>query len=58
MRVTKREELRAKMEECFSMKDKTVFMDICVDPTEHVYPMHIAPSGSMRDMWLNKTERT
>jgi acetolactate synthase-1/2/3 large subunit len=58
MRVTKREELRAKMEECFAMKDKTVFMDIYVDPTEHVYPMHIAPSGSMRDMWLNKTERT
>lgn len=58
MRVTKREELRAKMEECFAMKDKTVFMDIYVDPAEHVYPMHIAPSGSMRDMWLNKTERT
>ncbi len=58
MRVTKREELRSKMEECFSMTDKTVFMDIYVDPTEHVYPMHIAPSGSMRDMWLNKTERT
>ena len=58
IRVTKREELRAKMEECFAMKDKTVFMDIYVDPAEHVYPMHIAPSGSMRDMWLNKTERT
>lgn len=58
MRVTKREELRAKMEECFAMKDKTVFMDIYVDPTEHVYPMHIAPEGSMRDMWLNKMERT
>jgi acetolactate synthase-1/2/3 large subunit len=58
IRVTKREELRAKMEECFAMKDKVVFMDIYVDPTEHVYPMHIAPNGSMRDMWLNKTERT
>lgn len=58
MRVTKREELRAKMEECFAMKDKVVFMDIYVDPTEHVYPMQIAPNGSMRDMWLNKTERT
>lgn len=58
MRVTKREELRAKMEECFAMKDKVVFMDIYVDPTEHVYPMHIAPNGSMRDMWLNKAERT
>jgi acetolactate synthase-1/2/3 large subunit len=58
IRVNKREELRAKMEECFAMKDKTVFMDIYVDPSEHVYPMHIAPNGSMRDMWLNKTERT
>ncbi|MBC6904653.1 acetolactate synthase 3 large subunit [Saccharophagus sp. K07] len=57
MRVTKREELRAKMEECFAMKDRVVFMDIYVDPTEHVYPMQISP-GSMRDMWLNKTERT
>jgi acetolactate synthase-1/2/3 large subunit len=58
IRVTKREELRAKMEECFAMKDKVVFMDIYVDPTEHVYPMQIAPNGAMRDMWLNKTERT
>lgn len=58
MRVTKREELRKKMEECFAMKDKVVFMDIYVDPSEHVYPMQIAPNGSMRDMWLNKTERT
>jgi len=58
MRVTKRAELRAKMEECFAMKDKVVFMDIYVDPSEHVYPMMVAPNGSMRDMWLNKTERT
>lgn len=58
IRVTRRDELRQKMEECFAMKDRTVFMDIHVDPSEHVYPMHIAPGGSMRDMWLNKTERT
>ena len=58
IKVTKREELKAKMEECFAMKDKCVFMDIYVDPKEHVYPMQIAPNGSMRDMWLNKTERT
>jgi acetolactate synthase-1/2/3 large subunit len=58
IRVTKREELKAKLEECFSMKDKVVFMDIAVDPSEHVYPMLIAPNGSMRDMWLSKTERT
>ena len=58
MRVKDRSELRSKLEECFAMKDKTVFMDIYVDPEEHVYPMHIAPNGTMRDMWLSKTERT
>lgn len=58
IRVSKREELRPKLEECFGMKDKVVFMDINVDPDEHVYPMLIAPNGSMRDMWLSKTERT
>ena len=58
MKVTKREELKAKMEECFAMKDRVVFMDIYVDPKEHVYPMQVAPpNGSMRDMWLSKTER-
>jgi len=58
IKVTKREELKEKMQECFAMKDKVVFMDIYVDPSEHVYPMLIAPNGSMRDMWLSKTERT
>lgn len=58
MRVTKKEDLKAKMEECFAMKDRVVFMDIYVDPAEHVYPMQIAPNGSMRDMWLSKTERS
>lgn len=57
IRVTKKEDLKAKMEECFALKDRVVFMDIYVDPTEHVYPMQIAP-GTMRDMWLSKTERT
>ncbi len=57
MKVTKKEELRSKMEECFALRDKTVFMDIYVDPKEHVYPMQIA-GGSMRDMWLSKTERS
>ena len=58
MRVTDKKDLKAKMEECFAMTDRVVFMDIMVDPTEHVYPMHVAPDGSMRDMWLSKTERT
>ena len=57
IKVTKRSELKQKLEECFVMKDRCVFMDIYVDPKEHVYPMQVAPNGSMRDMWINKTER-
>ncbi len=57
MKVTKPEELDDAMKEAFSLKDRLVFMDIYVDPGEHVYPMQIK-DGSMRDMWLNKTERT
>ncbi|MGB2023379.1 MAG: acetolactate synthase 3 large subunit [Litorivicinaceae bacterium] len=57
MKVTDPAELRPKMEECFSMNDRVVFMDIYIDPDEHVYPMQI-PTGSMKDMILSKTERT
>jgi acetolactate synthase-1/2/3 large subunit len=57
MKVTNFDELEDKMRECFTMKDRVVFMDICVDRSEHVYPMHM-PGGSMRDLWLSKTERT
>jgi acetolactate synthase-1/2/3 large subunit len=32
-------------------------MDICVDRAEHVYPMQV-PGGSMRELWLNKSEKT
>jgi len=58
MKVTRREDLKAKLEECFAMKDRVVFMDIYVDQSEHVYPMQVAPNGAMRDMWLSKAERT
>jgi len=57
MKVTDPAELKAKMEECFAMKDRVVFMDIDIDPDEHVYPMHIQ-TGSMKDMLLSKTERS
>ena len=57
MKVTHYDQLESSMEECFAMKDRVVIMDISVDQHEHVYPMHVAP-GSMRDMWLSKTERT
>ncbi len=58
MQVRKLDELDAKMEEAFAMKDKLVFLDIFIDPMEHVYPMHVAPNGAMKDMWLSKNERT
>jgi acetolactate synthase-1/2/3 large subunit len=58
MRVDSPADLSAAMEEAFALRDRLVFMDIHVDPAEHVYPMHIAPNGSMRDMYLSKTERT
>jgi acetolactate synthase-1/2/3 large subunit len=56
--VDKLSELDDKMAEAFALKDKLVFLDIIVDPMEHVYPMHVAPNGSMQDMWLSKNERT
>lgn len=58
MQIDKLEDLDTKMEEAFAMKDRLVFLDINIDPMEHVYPMHIAPDGSMKDMWLSKNERT
>ena len=57
IRVTEPGQLNGAMEEAFSLKDRLVFLDISVDPTEHVYPMQIK-EGSMRDMLLSKTERT
>jgi acetolactate synthase-1/2/3 large subunit len=58
IRVSAFEELDTKMSECFALKERVVFMDIMVDRSEHVYPMLIAPNGSMKDMMLSKTERT
>jgi acetolactate synthase-1/2/3 large subunit len=58
VQVEKLADLDGAMDEAFAMKDKLVFLDIIIDPMEHVYPMHIAPNGSMKDMWLSKNERT
>ena len=57
IRVTKLSELSQKMEEAFALKNRLVFVDVNVDPSEHVYPMAIK-GGSMKDMYLSKTERT
>ena len=44
------------MQEAFSpaLKRRLVFVDVWVDPNEHVYPMAIK-GGSMRDMYLTKS---
>jgi len=57
IRITDLKDLKPKMEEAFALKNRLVFLDIQVDTSEHVYPMQIR-DGSMRDMWLSKTERT
>jgi len=57
MRISHFGELENGLEECFAQRDRVVLVDILVDPAEHVYPMMVSP-GSMRDMWLSKTERT
>lgn len=58
IQVDKLDDLDDAMAEAFAMKDRTVFVDVLIDRMEHVYPMHIAPNGSMADMWLSKNERT
>lgn len=58
VQVDKLSDLDYAMTEVFAMKDKLVFLDVIIDPMEHVYPMHVAPNGAMNDMWLSKNERT
>ncbi len=58
MLVKDKADLDGAMREAFALKDRLVFLDIFVEPHEHVYPMQVAPNGAMKDMWLSKTERT
>ena len=58
MQIKEKADLAPAMREAFAMKDRLVFLDIFVEPHEHVYPMHVAPNGAMKDMWLSKSERT
>lgn len=52
MRVEKPADLEGAMREAFSLKDRLVFMDILVDPTENVYPMIAAGKGH-HEMYLS-----
>ncbi len=57
IRVEDISELEERMDECISMKDKLVFMDVYVDPDEHVYPM-LEAGGNMSEMRVSKTKKT
>ena len=57
-RIETVDDLEPMMKKAFSLKDRLVFVDVLVDPEEHVYPMFVAPNGSMRDMWLRRGVRT
>ncbi|WP_423187789.1 acetolactate synthase 3 large subunit [Alishewanella sp. d11] len=58
IRVTTAAELQPALERAFiEHKDQLVFLDIHIDPKEHVYPMQI-PGGAINEMFLSKTERT
>ena len=55
IKVTNGSELRPAMVQAFSdeLKNRLVFVDVWVDPHEHVYPMAIK-GGSMKDMVLSR----
>jgi acetolactate synthase-1/2/3 large subunit len=57
IKIEKYGELNDKMKEAFALKDNLVFVDVLVDPDEHVYPMAVK-GGAMKDMFLSKSERT
>ncbi len=57
-KISSRDQLEPVLKEALSLDKQLVFVDIMVDPKEHVYPMLVAPNGSMRDMWLRKGVRT
>ena len=51
IRVESHDELIPALEKAFSLKDRTVFVDILTDPTENVFPM-IPAGGAHCDMLL------
>ncbi len=53
IKVDTRDQLDEALERAFSINDRLVFLDICVDESEHVYPMQIK-LGSVDEMWLKK----
>ena len=57
IKIEKNSDLKEGLNRAFAMKDKLVFVDVYVDPSEHVYPMQVA-NGSLENMWLSKDKQT
>ncbi len=57
VKITDPDKLEEQLTQALAIKDKLVFIDVIIDPDEHVYPMQVA-GQTMRDMWLAKGERT
>ena len=57
IKVEKHDQLWPALEQAFSkeMRDKLVFVDVWVDPEEHVYPMSVR-GGSLADMVLSRDQ--
>ncbi len=55
--ISSPDQLESGLASALAVKNRLVFVDVLVDGTEHVYPMHIR-GGGMDEMWLSKTERT
>ncbi|MDF1529904.1 MAG: acetolactate synthase 3 large subunit [Sedimenticola sp.] len=51
MKIENPTDLEGAMKEAFSLKDRLVFMDVVIDPTENVYPMIEAGKGH-HEMYL------
>ena len=58
IKIEKNSDLKNGLKKAIMQKDKLVFVDVYVDPSEHVYPMLVAPNGSLKDMWLDKETKT
>ena len=59
LRVTDPMDLEGAMEEVFSSanRNRLVFLDVVVDPNEHVYPMAVK-GGAMNEMVLSRSEES
>lgn len=57
--ITQPDQLEQQLQQALDIlaQGQLVFVDVVVDGSEHVYPMHIR-GGGMDQMWLSKTERT